>query len=66
MEPIIETCKIGDAEISIETGRIAKQTTAVIVRLGDTAVLVSAASAPNPKDLPFLPLKACKPVQKNC
>ena len=56
MEPIIETCKVGDAEISIETGRIAKQTNAVIVRLGETAVLVSAAASAHPKDLPFLPL----------
>jgi polyribonucleotide nucleotidyltransferase len=56
MEIIKETCKIGDVEIGIETGRIAKQTNAVVVTAGDTAILVSAMSAPEPKDLPFLPL----------
>ncbi len=56
MEQIIESCQVGDVEISIETGRIAKQTNAVIVRVGETAVFVSANSAPKPKDLPFLPL----------
>ena len=56
MEQIIESCQVGDVEISIETGRIAKQTNAVIVRLGETVVLVSANSGPKPKDLPFLPL----------
>ncbi len=56
MNVITETCKVGDVEVSIETGRIAKQTNAVIIRVGDTAVLVSANSGPKPKDLPFLPL----------
>lgn len=56
MKETIETCKVGDVEISIETGKIAKQTNAVIVRIGETAVLVSANSGPKPKDLPFLPL----------
>ncbi len=56
MKETIETCKVGDVEIRIETGKIAKQTNAVIVRVGDTAVLVSANSGAHPKDLPFLPL----------
>jgi len=56
MKETIETCKVGDVEIFIETGKIAKQTNAVIVRVGETAVLVSANSGPKPKDLPFLPL----------
>ncbi len=56
MNIVTESCRIGDVEVSMETGRIAKQTNAVIVRAGDTAVLVSAMSAPEPKDLPFLPL----------
>lgn len=56
MKETIETCKVGDVEIRIETGKIAKQTNAVIVRVGDTAVLVSANSGAKPKDLPFLPL----------
>ena len=42
MEQIIESCQVGDVEISIETGRIAKQTNAVIVRLGETALLSAA------------------------
>ncbi len=56
MKTIIDSCKVGEIEISAETGRIAKQTNAVIMRCGDTAVLVSALSAPEPKALPFLPL----------
>ncbi len=56
MEAIVETCKVGDVEVSIETGRIAKQTNAVIVTVGETSVLVSAMAAPDAKDLPFLPL----------
>jgi polyribonucleotide nucleotidyltransferase len=56
MNRIVETCKVGEVEISIETGRLAKQSSAVIVTLGQTSVLVSAVAAPDPKDLPFLPL----------
>jgi polyribonucleotide nucleotidyltransferase len=56
MEAIVETCKVGDVEISIETGRLAKQSSAVIVTLGDTSVLVSAVAGAEPRDLPFLPL----------
>src|ERR671914_586431 len=44
--------------ISIETGRLAKQADgAVIVRSGDTMVLVTACAAPNPREgIDFLPL----------
>ena len=44
--------------LSIETGRLAKQADgAVIVRGGDTIVLVTACSAPNPREgIDFLPL----------
>ncbi|MCA9653624.1 MAG: polyribonucleotide nucleotidyltransferase [Myxococcales bacterium] len=56
METIIETCKVGDVEISIETGRVAKQANSVLVTVGDTVVLVTAVSSAEPKDLPFLPL----------
>ena len=56
METIIETCKVGDIEISIETGRVAKQANSVLVTVGDTVVLVTAVSSAEPKDLPFLPL----------
>ncbi|MGB1016144.1 MAG: polyribonucleotide nucleotidyltransferase, partial [Nannocystaceae bacterium] len=53
---VTESCQVGDVTISIETGKLAKQTTAVIVRCGETAVLISAATSSSPKDLPFLPL----------
>jgi len=56
MNIVTERCTIGGVEISIETGRIAKQTNAVVVSVGQTSVLVSAAASPEPKDLPFLPL----------
>ncbi len=56
MNPIIETCKVGDVEIKVETGRVAKQANSVLISVGDTVVLVTAVSAPEPKDLPFLPL----------
>ncbi|MDC0715370.1 polyribonucleotide nucleotidyltransferase [Nannocystis bainbridge] len=56
MNVITETCRIGEVEISIETGKLAKQSSAVVVRCGETAVLVTAVSSREPKDLPFLPL----------
>ncbi|MCB9566186.1 MAG: polyribonucleotide nucleotidyltransferase [Myxococcales bacterium] len=56
MNVIVESCKVGDVEISVETGKLAKQTTAVLIRCGGTAVLVSAAASKETKDLPFLPL----------
>jgi polyribonucleotide nucleotidyltransferase len=56
MNVITETCAVGEVEISIETGKLAKQSSAVVVRCGETAVLVTAVSSKEPKDLPFLPL----------
>src|SRR6186997_528725 len=49
---------IGGRTISLETGRIAKQSDgAVIVRMGDTMVLVTACADPNPREgVDFLPL----------
>ncbi len=48
---------VGGREITIESGRIAKQAdAAVLVRDGDTAVLVTACADNEPRDLPFLPL----------
>src|SRR6187549_2959777 len=49
---------IGGRTISIETGRIAKQSDgAVIVRMGDTMVLVTACADANPREgVDFLPL----------
>jgi polyribonucleotide nucleotidyltransferase len=49
---------IGDKELSISTGKIAKQASgAVIVQYGDTMVLVTAVASQDPKpDAGFLPL----------
>ena len=56
MEAIIESCTIGDVEIKIETGRLAKQAAAVVVSIEETSVLVTAVAGAEPRDLPFLPL----------
>ncbi|MBL8943488.1 MAG: polyribonucleotide nucleotidyltransferase, partial [Myxococcales bacterium] len=56
MNKIPETCQVGEARISIDTGRMAKQSNSVIVSLGDTAVLVTAGTSSEPKNLPFLPM----------
>ena len=56
MNVITESCSIGEIEISIETGKLAKQANSVVVRCGETSVLVTAVSQKDPKDLPFLPL----------
>ena len=49
---------LGTCQITLETGRVAKQANgAVLVRCGDSAVLVSACAAPEPKPgLGFFPL----------
>lgn len=53
-----ETIKVGDKELSVETGRVAKQADgSVVVRYGDTMVLVTAVSARTPREgLDFFPL----------
>jgi len=56
MNVITESCSIGEVEISIETGKLAKQANSVVIRSGETAILVTAVSSRDPKDLPFLPL----------
>ena len=49
--------RIGSRTISIETGKLAKQAHgSVVVRSGDTMVLVAASRAANPRDVDFLPL----------
>lgn len=49
--------KIGSHEISIETGRFAKQADgSVTVRCGDTIVFVAVVAAPKPTDKDFFPL----------
>ncbi len=52
-----ETLRLGDRELSIETGQLAKQADgAALVRYGDTVVLVTACWDRKPRDLGFLPL----------
>jgi polyribonucleotide nucleotidyltransferase len=49
--------QIGSRKISFETGKLAKQAHgSVIVRSGDTMVLVAASRAARPRDVDFLPL----------
>jgi len=48
---------VGQGSISLETGKLAKQAGgSVIVRSGDSVVLVTACRAANPRDVDFLPL----------
>jgi polyribonucleotide nucleotidyltransferase len=56
MNIVTERCKIGNVEIEIETGRIAKQASAVVVKCGNTAVLVTAIASPEPRPIDFMPL----------
>lgn len=53
-----ESIKLGDKELTVETGKVAKQADgAVVVRYGDTMILVTAVSNRTPKEgLDFFPL----------
>jgi polyribonucleotide nucleotidyltransferase len=53
-----EKIKLGDRELSVEVGRVAKQAHgSVIVRYGDTMVLVAAVGASSPREgIDFFPL----------
>src|SRR5215208_3310011 len=53
-----ESIKLGDKELTIESGRVAKQADgSVVVRYGDTMLLVAAVSAPNIREgIDFFPL----------
>ncbi|HTM22767.1 MAG TPA: polyribonucleotide nucleotidyltransferase, partial [Kofleriaceae bacterium] len=52
-----EVATIGGREISIETGKWAKQAAgAVVVRQGDTMVLVTATGSSKPRETDFMPL----------
>jgi polyribonucleotide nucleotidyltransferase len=54
---IRKTVKVGDRDLIIETGRMAKQADgAVVVRQGDTMLLATCVSAREKKDIDFLPL----------
>jgi polyribonucleotide nucleotidyltransferase len=55
----LQRCEIhvGSRTLTLETGKLAKQAHgAVIVRSGDTMVLVAASRAASPRDVDFLPL----------
>ncbi len=57
MPYVRETAIVGGKEISIETGKWAKQAGgSVVVRMGDTMVLVTACGSAQPRDLDFMPL----------
>jgi polyribonucleotide nucleotidyltransferase len=53
-----ESIKLGDRELTVETGRIAKQADgSVVIRYGDTMVLVAAVAATSPREgIDFFPL----------
>jgi polyribonucleotide nucleotidyltransferase len=52
-----ETAVVGGKEITIETGKWAKQASgAVVIRCGDSMVLVTAAGSQQPRDIDFMPL----------
>ncbi len=53
-----ESIKLGDKDFSVETGKVAKQADgSVVVRYGDTMLLVTAVSARTPREgLDFFPL----------
>src|SRR5918995_1676571 len=53
-----ESIKLGDKELTVETGRVAKQADgSVVIRYGDTMLLVTAVSARTAKEgLDFFPL----------
>ncbi len=54
---IVKSVKVGDKELTIETGRLAKQADgSTVVRYGDTVVLATIVSARDKKDVDFLPL----------
>jgi polyribonucleotide nucleotidyltransferase len=57
MSMIRKSVKVGERELIIETGRMAKQADgAIVVRYGDTMVLATAVSAKDKRDVDFLPL----------
>src|ERR1051325_1823533 len=53
-----ESIKLGDKELTVETGRVAKQADgSVVIRYGDTMLLVAAVSALTPREgVDFFPL----------
>ena len=62
---IKESVLLGGKELSIETGKLAKQADgSILIRYGDSVVLVTAVSAKTPRDgVDFLPL-TCEYIEK--
>jgi polyribonucleotide nucleotidyltransferase len=58
MNPITKTIKLGDKDLIIETGKVAKQADgACMIRYGETVVLTTATADKSPREgIPFLPL----------
>src|SRR5690349_8850163 len=57
MPYVRETAIVGGKEITIETGKWAKQAGgSVVIRCGDSMVLVTAAGSQQPRDIDFMPL----------
>jgi polyribonucleotide nucleotidyltransferase len=64
MSYIRESATLGDKEIIIETGRMAKQASgSILIQQGDTIVLVTAVGGPERPDVSFFPLM-CDYVEK--
>ncbi len=57
MAMIRKTVKVGERDLIIETGRMAKQADgAIVLRYGDTMLLATSVSARDKKDIDFMPL----------
>jgi polyribonucleotide nucleotidyltransferase len=57
MAYVRETAIVGGKEITVETGKWAKQAGgSVVIRCGDSMVLVTAAGSAQPRDIDFMPL----------
>src|SRR2546423_1749993 len=57
MAYVRESAIVGGKEITIETGKWAKQASgSVVIRCGDSMVLVTAAGSAQPRDIDFMPL----------
>ncbi len=64
MPYVRETAMIGGKEIIVETGKWAKQASgSVVIRCGDSMVLVTAAGSQQPRDIDFMPL-TCESQEK--
>src|SRR3954467_8806250 len=60
-----ETAVVGGKEITIETGKWAKQAGgSVVIRCGDSMALVTAAGSQQPRDIDFMPL-TCENQEKS-